>query len=185
MKYIIYLAALLLLIGCEKNKQDSSLSYFANNCIDNNADFHPLSISDTVNYKMNFYKNSKIHIYSENNKITNAATEPGNNLVFEYSYKYPDNPNIEDDEYSETIKFEIKSDLDSFLISNENLPACNAVFGKFCFCAEWGYHQITGGCIKGLKINENEWQIDINVIADTKYGNFSKMLSERFFLTTN
>ena len=101
-------------------------------------------------------------------------------MVFQFNYSYNDDPIIIDDEYSEEIKVEIEPGINNFIISGDDLRKSNAVFGTFNFSPNAGYHRITDGCIKGIKINENEWQIDLNIIASAEYGDLAKMLSERF-----
>jgi hypothetical protein len=183
MRSIIYLMLFTLIISCEKNSKEIKSCEILNNCIDNDTSFHPIKIQNYNEYKFTFQKNSQIHIYSDGGKINNAAIEDGNSLVFEYSYIYNDKPGIADDEYSENIKFEVEPDSSCFLISDDILNSSTAVFGKSCFCADYGYHWITGGCIKGSKISENEWQIDMNITAEEQYGSYSRMLSEKFTLT--
>jgi len=180
MRNAIVIMSLMLFYGCEINKNDNSIDYSGNNCIDNNENFQPVVISDYHNYQMIFYNDTEIKIYTKDERLNGAQVEPGSNLVFLYGYTYDDDPVIVDDEYAEVILFEIKKGLDDFIISDTDLKECNAMLGVFGNMLECGYHWLTDGCIKGVKISENEWQIDINIITEAEYGDFSKMISERF-----
>ncbi len=179
MRNAFIIMALIIFCGCEKNENDGKINYSGCNCIDNNENFQPVVISNNDYYQFTFNRDSKIHIYIYNNSIS-AGIESGSNLVFQYKYLFDDDSVIIDDEYSEIIKFEIESGIDNFIISGDDLKKSNAVVGVFSLLPDGGYHWITSGCIKGVKINENEWQIDMNIIAKREYGDFSKMISERF-----
>jgi hypothetical protein len=65
------------------------------------------------------------------------------------------------------LKFEIETGIDNFIISDDDLGQCNAVFGIFAFVPDGGYHRITGGCIKGFRMNEREWRISVPVRVKT------------------
>lgn len=129
----------------------SSLLLLAVSCSndDNNGDIE----------EYQFYQNSRIVV----NEFDFAEIENGNNLVFEYRFIADDEPNIADDEYSERIIFEIDSSADSFSLTNEELATANTYFDKYCFCFIDGSIAIENGTLTGTRVNENRWEVNINV----------------------
>ena len=78
------------------------------------------------------------------------------------------------------IVFETESDISEFLISGADLKKASALYGSLCFCYPAGYFDITSGCIKGVKLSNTEWRVDINIEAEKSGHTFTKMLSETF-----
>lgn len=119
---------------------------------------------------------------SEDSYMKYGAIETGENLVFEYKFDAHDEEHIADDEYSETIRFEIDPQLEQFSYTDDQLLNIKAVFTQYCFC----YFALTEsknvnpkGTISGEKISENEWKIKINA---TFYGDEEKIINENFKL---
>jgi hypothetical protein len=111
-----------------------------------------------------------------------GAIEEGENLVFEYRFYAEDEELIADDEYGETIRFEIDSELTEFTYSNTELSNIDLVFTKHCYC----YFPIDEskdvkpkGIINGEKISENNWKIKIDL---TFYGDETRTVDENFKL---
>ncbi len=113
----------------------------------------------------------KEYSFTENSRIALDNQEPhpfikiesGENLVFKYYFQKEDNENISDDEYSEAIFFEIDSDVDHFSYTNEELASINTYFDKYCFCIREGSTPIIEGIIKGNKIENLSWDIEIDI----------------------
>ena len=165
------LILLIVLLGCDKD--DGTLE----NCIDNNPEFIPETISDAGFHQLAVYPNSTINYNPYEIGIGN-----GDKTVFYFSYSEDPLPMAIDDEFQEVIAFEIDSNMEEFLISGRDLNKSSALYGNLCFCAVAGYFPITSGCIKGERINENEWQVEIYIIAEKEDAVFTKMLSEIFII---
>jgi len=178
MKHLIYWLLLpflaLFTIQCDKPPID----FEGENCIDGMPDFAPINTNNNE-YDFSFFEDSQLSV-QESDRIDGVEIVSGDRLVFQYEYVKDDKPNIADDEYTERILFEIPTELDSFILSGEDLKSSDAVFGAFCFCLDRGYFWINEGCIKGEKVNENTWNIAINVSAQASQRAFSVMLSEEF-----
>lgn len=164
----------ILFLQCDKIPID----FEGENCIDGMPDFQP-ETTNNQEYDFRFFKNASLKI-DEDDRINGVDIVPGDQLVFQYEYVKNDSPFIADDEYTERILFEIPADLDSFIISGEDLKKSNAVFGAFCFCANTGYFWIDNGCIKGERVNGSTWNIAVNISAQASQWEFTKMLSEEF-----
>lgn len=92
-----------------------------------------------------------------------ANVERGDNIVFEYFFVAEQEDLIADDEYAERIIFEITPSATSFSFTDEELSTPQSFFNRFCFCASLGSVPITSGTISGTKINDTEWDINIDV----------------------
>lgn len=154
------------------------IDFEGENCIDGMPDFQP-EATNNQEYDFRFFEHSSLEV-DESDRINGVDIVPGDNLVFQYEFVRNDSPQVADDEYTEYILFEIPADLDSFIISGEDLQKSNAVFGAFCFCADRGYFWIGDGCIKGERVNHSTWNIAINISAQASHQEFTKMLSEEF-----
>ncbi len=133
----------------------------------------------------------KLYSFSENSKITLDDNEPnpftkiesGENLVFKYYFQKEDNENISDDEYSESIIFEIDADLDHFSYTDEELSSINAYFNKSCFCPIDGSISIVKGTIQGTKIDNLTWEIKINITFTDSNKKITKVINASFLNT--
>ena len=111
-----------------------------------------------------------------------GVVEKGEKTVFTYRFDAKDNEEIADDEYGETIQFEIETGLTEFSYSNTELPEIALVFTKYCFCyfpLEPSKNVPPMGSISGQKISNHRWKININV---TFYGEDSRTIEEIFIL---
>lgn len=136
----------------------------------------------TANYF--YYVNSKLEIIDQENSYINWANiKNGNNLVFEYHFIADDDEQIADDEYSETIRFEINPTLDEFTYTDNSLENINTTLTKYCFC----WFQLSDsksakskGTIHGKKVSENEWKINLDIIF---FGDERRSFSKQFLFT--
>lgn len=173
---MLFIAAILL-YSCEKDDDTGE------NCIDNNPEFLPAPIPEEGIHSLHFYSNSEIKTIEESG-FTFSHITSGSKTVFKYQYSIDPEEWIADDEYAEEILFEIEPGIDAFLISGSDLKRSTALFGQYCFCTWAGNIPITTGCIKGEKINDEEWKIDINISSEKDDQMIVKMLSEIFVKNT-
>jgi len=158
-KNYLLLIFTLIIISCNKD--------------DSNQDLYTYTYSD---------KSELTITSSEDSYMKYGIIESGENLVFEYRFDAYDNEQIADDEYSETVRFEIDSKLDQFSYSDDELLNIKAVFTQNCFC---GFTPTESknvnpvGTISGEKISNNEWKIKINI---TFYGDEEKVINGNFKL---
>lgn len=73
-------------------------------------------------------------VTNQNTYMEWANKKVGENLVFEYVFSAADDEAITDDEYSETIRFEIPANLQEFSYQNEELTETKVTLTKSCFC---------------------------------------------------
>lgn len=127
------------------------------------------NIPDIITYS--FVEDAMI-ITNEVQGFSLASQGEGNNLVFEYRMEEGDDPDIADDEYVETILFEIPLDATSFQYTDEEILDTKMYFSQFCYCDPIGSIQISKGVLKGEKQNDNSWSIELDVTF--AYGNQEK-----------
>jgi len=126
--------------------------------------------------EFNIKTNSQIKIPSQDSDFFVATIESGNKLVFEYNFDSPSDPQIADSGFSETIIFEIQSDMEEFSLNNENLEDVNAFYRAICFCPNTQSVRIKEGTISGKKISSTSWGIQIDVKIDLDPTNVDSTL---------
>lgn len=93
-----------------------------------------------------------------------AERKPGKNWFFEFSHQSEENPEVSDDEMTETIGFEVVPNRTGrFELKNEQLTGAKAYYMLGCFCKERGYSRIEHGTIKGVRLSMNQWLINVDV----------------------
>ncbi len=130
-----------------------------------------------------FFNNSALSIVQqEASYMKFGSVDSGNKVVFQYEFIADDEVDIADDEYTETIMFEIDRKLTSFSYADDELLEINAILSSYCYC----FFPITDekdtaptGIISGEKISDYEWDILIDV---TFYGDDDRTISGRFKL---
>ena len=92
------------------------------------------------------YQNSTLTINEDTTGALYPQIEEGDNLVVEYTYLKEGPAGTADGSYSETIHFEIPSNVRSLRKENASLAEVGLLYGKHCFCpGEAGYYPITKG----------------------------------------
>ena len=101
-------------------------------------------------------------ISSESGEHEDFRVVDGENLVFSYQKNDIDDPDLIDDETTNIIRFEIATDQNSFSFSDNELSQLSAYYDKvsFVFIPTTA---ITQGTISGVKIDDSNWDIMINV----------------------
>ncbi|MBC5837911.1 hypothetical protein [Flavobacterium muglaense] len=134
-------------------------------------------------YSYSFFANKKLVLSTyDSSYIQYGLVETGTNLVFEYRYDAVDKPEIADDEYGETIKFEINPTLSSFSYSGTELSQINLVFTKYCYCffpKTSLKEKVPTGTLTGKKLSTTNWEITADL---TFYGDEKKTFKQQFIL---
>lgn len=134
-------------------------------------------------YTYNFYQNKELIISSESGSyMKTGSMKTGANVVFEYKFEAYDDKDIADDEYTETIMFEIDPSLEKFAYLEDDLALINPVLTQYCYCSFPDSEEknvAPVGRITGRKISSKEWYIKIVV---TFYGDEEKYVEGKFLL---
>ncbi len=118
-------------------------------------------------YQKNLQINKNVYdsIYFD---VTYSA---GKKWVFMYSYRSKEYERIADDEYFESIIFEIDPPKgNSFSIKTGSFEKSKVVFSRSCFCPDSGIRQLYEGSINGKKIGKNNWQITYDIQVEPRPG---------------
>jgi hypothetical protein len=99
---------------------------------------------------------------------------------FTYQYKSSENERIADDELTEIITFNIKSDkTGKFLLTGNALTKAQGSFYRGCFCRDRGTFPIVSGTIRGAKLTKTTWYVNLNVNISVKVGNSEQIVSRK------
>src|SRR4030095_9598633 len=104
---------------------------------------------------------------------TNAGlsfqVNPGNDLVFSYIHNGPECKSLADEEYTDRLVFEVPASSISFLFQNSQLADAMCLFIKYGFLKTPAL-LINSGYIKGTKISNTKWDIEIDVETGGSVG---------------
>ncbi len=98
--------------------------------------------------------------------VANYQVSDGENLVFQYHHVRAQCDNIADDEWAETLSFEVDKNAETFMFEDADLNLAN------CFVRESGAwvngssNPIMKGMITGTKKNNNDWDVEISIVVD-------------------
>ena len=110
----------------------------------------------------------------------------GFNRVFEIIYTYNDAPGIDDDELTETVRFEVSQDLagDFVLETEEELNDANAYFSRICYCIGPLAFPLRGR-IEGTEKSSTEYEITADLEYEDRRGEVQQVQFTRTFLKAN
>lgn len=126
------------------------------------------SSDDVERYDISSYyfaTKSKIIVTTEDTN-TFANIDFGENLVFKFEFIKADDPNIQDDEYSERLIFEIDPSANDFTYNAEDIIQAKTYFNQYCFCGDIGSIPIVVGTIQGTRLGHDDWLVNINISFD-------------------
>jgi len=109
-----------------------------------------------------FYTDSNM-VFTNNQGFETVSIEPGTNSVFKYSFTAEEDENIADDEYTETLYFEVDGSLDNFSYSNGELRGLNLAIRRLCFCPNVDFIFPQVGTVTGSKQSNGNWDISISI----------------------
>lgn len=110
------------------------------------------------------YQNSSL-VINETENGTFIEVGEGDKLVFEYKYSTEGRPEIADDEFNEVVYFELDQNTGDFTLDQGDFEASRTFLGRFCFCGNTGFFQVTSGFIEGEKTGDLRWNVTLDVEA--------------------
>ena len=119
----------------------------------------PDCITDTYSY--DFYAAKKIDTTTTNTGLS-FQVNPGNDLVFSYIHNGPECKSMADEEYTDRLVFEVPAGSSSFFFENTQLADAMCLFIKYGFLTTPAL-LIDSGYIKGIKLSDTKWDIEIDV----------------------
>ena len=129
-------------------------------------------------YSYEFYPSSKIDTTTVDMRLF-FQIKPGNDLVFSYTHEGPACKSIADEEYSDKLVFQVPATSNSFLYENNQLTDARCLFIKIAFWTN-GAYKVNSGFVKGTKISDTEWDVEINVDVGSSIGriNLKKIFTQ-------
>ncbi|WP_304233461.1 hypothetical protein [Jiulongibacter sediminis] len=89
----------------------------------------------------------------------------GDKLVFEYIFVKEDNPNIADDEFTETLVFETDTNITNKTFKDGEIMKQKAIYRYLCYCIPVGELKETKGTISITRLSAESYQ----VVADVDF----------------
>ena len=90
----------------------------------------------------------------------------GNNLVFTYTHKFQDCPDMQDDNGSRTVLIEIPATASTFSIV-DNEAVGKVLMENKCFCYDGYPHMISRGVVTGKKVSMNIWEVEAKLFSSS------------------
>ncbi len=105
----------------------------------------------------------------------------GNYWVFKFDYKAKEVIAIADDEFSETILFQmmpVKGD--KFELNEDDFEKAKVIYSRSCFCKDSGPRLVQTGTIKGKRVGKNRWLLEVELIIEPRPGAKSDVFTKTF-----
>lgn len=106
----------------------------------------PKENTKTDGTTMKVHKNSTLVYKDDTTGGIYPVIEAGDFIVVEYTYTEKGPEGTVDGDYSETIQFEIPSNIEKYSLSGKEMQNAKVLFGKQCYCkGEAGFYKVTNG----------------------------------------
>jgi hypothetical protein len=89
----------------------------------------------------------------------------GENILFEYDHSGAECDDIYDDEWGENLTFIINKETKGFELLDGDIVDIKCFYQEYGAWVRHNQHQIKDGIIKGKKISENTWEINVSVLT--------------------
>lgn len=164
------------LIACGKNEPTV-------NSVNYSYEYSTLSkIKITIDTFINEYM-IKDSVYIDTVIYANPEVIAGENYVFKYLYEKYNEPGWVDGEYYESILLEIPVSEDNFLYDSDGLKRLNTAFEYYCYCSVLGLIKADSGTISGIKIDDNNWKIELNARFSGEQDGNDNLFQKRFSIS--
>ena len=90
-------------------------------------------------------------------------------VVIQYNKHHAENPEVSDDEFHESLMFEVPAAWNSFVF-RKKIKQSKAIYQMGCFCVERGYYEVQEGVITGKKLSNGNYYITADVSIVFKNG---------------
>ncbi len=113
---------------------------------------------------ISYWKQKKtIKLQEKQGQLQPYQVLKGNNWVFQYTYNAADLPEIADDEFAETVVFELTPTSKNKIKQKISKTKHAFIYLKSCYCKDAGPIEIKKGTIKGYKLNPNTWHFELTL----------------------
>ncbi|GAB4377688.1 MAG: hypothetical protein Kow0075_06630 [Salibacteraceae bacterium] len=137
-----------------------------------------------LNQKFEFYPNHTISFDTVKLKRHSFVIDSGDDVVFTLTGDVggePGNGSL----VHYILAFEVDSSTDSFRIHSD-WYGHKAVYVQYCVCHDRGIQFVTSGTIRGKKIDEQTWWVEVDVeVKGQKTGYTYRFVESRHFIKQN
>src|SRR5699024_11741780 len=114
--------------------------------------------------------------------VTAITIAPSNNKVLDYKHNVSPPEGLADDGLTESLVFQIRSQIDSFEWSGQNLQEHSVWYKRSCFCPLSGAaFEVTKGSIRGEKLSTVHLIVLANITVENKAGRFEIAIDEPYY----
>lgn len=99
-----------------------------------------------------------------------SGVSDGSKIVFRMINETEGDSGIADDEFTNTLVFELDEFQNSFSVADEELALMRMYYRVVCFCSETDFMPVTSGCLQGEKGIDGLWNVQGNIIVSYEYG---------------
>ncbi len=111
-----------------------------------------------------------------------------NDFVFEYNFNAAENPELSDDEFFQSMTFQVSTKGNKFEYKGDKIKQAKMLFHIGCFCPESGTYFIQNGNLKGKKMNAKTWRVTLDFTYYPRNSQYAepvfKKLSANFIVST-
>jgi hypothetical protein len=115
-----------------------------------------------------WFQNRNLKLLDKSKQLQYYQITKGQNWVFQYTYKAADIAEITDDEFSESVIFELTQTSRNKIKQKIAKTKHAFIYLKSCYCPDAGPMQILKGSIKAKKLNQHTWHVKIQFELPSK-----------------
>ena len=116
--------------------------------------------------KANWTSGKEINVnYNPEYQRNDFSIVKGENILFEYNHSGAQCDNIIDDEWGEKLTFIINRATTDFELLNGDLIDIKCFYQQYGAWVRLNQYQIKDGSLKGKKISDNQWEINVSVLT--------------------
>lgn len=149
-----------------------------------NCNFTCLDMIDnevfTSNCRDNYDCMYRVFTQSEVDIEEEKGFKSGDKNVFLMETETEGEPNIADDEFKNTLVFELDESQNSFSVDGNALSDMNVYFKRTCFCTEVEFKPVATGCLQGEKQTDGTWFVQGNLTISYSWGDFEVKVDAQF-----
>jgi hypothetical protein len=120
--------------------------------------------------------------YTAGETIYSVTIKTGNWLVFDYQFIRDPDSSHADDEYLQTLMFQVQNSSSEFSYSEKQFTDNKAIVGTIYYGIGAGYFPVRSGSIQGKKITQKNWFVnaDVTFFNPELNRNYRLVLSDTF-----
>jgi len=127
-----------------------------------------------------FEPNQQIVLKPYDSLYFDIAYESGDYWVFKFDFRAKDVIAIADDEFAESIQFQIKPiSGNQFVLNEADFAKAKVIYSRSCFCRDSGPRLVQTGTITGKKVGRNKWLLVIELDIEPRPGGKSDVFTKK------